>query len=284
MTTNPGLTEQEREKIRLEEELRHDIRLKQRGSFWWINSPIVIWLLSAFVAGLIPFGYSEFQKRAEMAKEERQERQKSIESILSEVEFRRIQFNKILAPMQEIRQEANLIPDEQLTQIISDNRLSETGMKLKSLFSSAPRLRVVSELGGIYSIPRTDENASVWIGGSGWSNSHLPDGRGYRDEKYVNDSLFSLWKRYMTITSERSPSNNELSEVKTSFDNLKRATEPTATIQTLPTISSNALTMREWSEKVDLEAIKELRASTIKWIESVESAWRSIEALFPDSI
>ena len=152
------LTEEEREQIRLEEKLRHDIRMRQRSRIWWINTPIVIWLLSAVVAGLIPFSYLEYQKRVEIEREERQIRREAAASVLSEIEFRIAQFNEVLDRTKKTRQEAALIAEANLMDVISNNRLSETGTKLQALFSSAPPLRVTSELGGIYAIPRTDED------------------------------------------------------------------------------------------------------------------------------
>ena len=282
MPDKPVLSEREKEKIHLEEKLRHDIRLGQRSRTWWINSPIVIWLLSAVVAGLIPYSYSEYQKRAEIEREDRQIRREATTSLLSEIEFRIAQFSEILERTRKARHDSVLISDDELLKITSGNRLSNTGSKLQALFSSASPLRVTSELGGIYAIPRTDENAIVWIGGSGWENSHLPNGRGYRDEKYANESLFSLWKKYMGLAKDEPLSRSEVSDAKALFDGLEKATTPNKAVESLPHISSNALTMREWSEKVDLRAIQDLRGSTISWIQGVEDAWRKIAALFAD--
>ena len=284
MSNEPVLTEKEKEQIHLEEKLRHDVRMRQRSRIWWINTPIVIWLLSAVVAGLIPFSYLEYQKRVEIEREERQIRREAAASVLSEIEFRIAQFNEVLDRTKKTRQEAALIAEANLMDVISNNRLSETGTKLQALFSSAPLLRVTSELGGIYAISRTDEHANVWIRGSGWNNSHLPDGRGYRDEKYINDSLFSLWKKYTSLTKGESLLRSEVSDVKAVFDGLDDATTPNEAIKSLPHISSNGHTMRQWSEKVDLPAVVELRAKTISWIEGVETAWQKIRALFPDVV
>ena len=280
----PVLTEKEREKIRQEEKLRHDIRMSQRSRIWWLNSPIVIWLLSAVVAGLIPYSYSEYQKGVEIEREERQIRREAAANLFAEIEFRIAQFDKVLNRTQTTRREAALIADDDLLKVISKNKLSDTGSKLQALFSSAAPLRVTSELGGIYAIPRTDDNASVWIGGSGWGNSHLPDGRGYRDDKYSNDSLFSLWKKYMALRKGEAMSNTEISDVKTLFEDFEIATVPNKAITSLPHISSNALTMREWSERVDVGAVIELRSKTISWIEGVEVVWQKIRALFPDEV
>ena len=282
MSTNAGLTEAEKQKICLEEKLRHDTRINQRSRLWWINTPFAIWLLSAIVAGLIPYSYSEYQKRVEIEREERQIRREALESLLSEIEFRVAQFNEVLDHTRRARHEAALIPDEDLMDVIANNKLSENGTKLKALFSSASPLRVTSQLGGIYAIPRTDENAHVWIGSSGWGNSHLPNGRGFQHEKFANESLFSLWKKYTRLKKDEEVEKTEVAEARALFDELESATTPNQAIASLPGISMNGLTMRKWSEKVDMAAVVKLRESTTKWIEAVETAWHKITALFPE--
>ena len=236
------------------------------------------------VAGLIPYSYSEYQKRVEIEREERNIRRQAASSLLSEVGFRIAQFNKVLEPTVKARQETDNLESENITAVIENNRLSETGTKLQTLFSSAAPLRVTAELGGIYAIPRTDEHANVWIGGSGWGNSHLPDGRGYRDEKYVNDSLLSLWKKYKAVTGGEPLSKDELSNARELFEEFESATTPNREIKSLPRISSNGLTMRQWAEGVDGQEVVNLMRTTTAWIEGVESSWTKVRELFPNTI
>ena len=77
---------------------------------------------------------------------------------------------------------------------------------------------------------------------------------------------------------------SEVPDVKDVFAGLDDATTPNEAIKSLLRISSNGHTMRQWSEKVDLPAVVELRAKTISWIEGVETAWQKIRALFPDVV
>lgn len=282
MTDESILTDTERERILLEEELRHDFRMKQRGKYWWINSPIVIWLLSAVVAGFIPYSYSEYQRKAEIKKEDRQIRREAIADVRSEISFRMAQFKEVLERTEKARRDVALISDKALGSLFSNDMPTEAGRRLRVLFSSAPMLRVASELGGIYAIPRADDHASVSIGGTGWGNSRLPNGRGYRDNKYINDSLYSLWTKYASMIREDALLKGENENAKAAFEKLKDATTPNDAIKTLPTISSNELTMKMWSKETNLSGISDLRTKTVLWIEGVETAWTKVESLFAD--
>ena len=166
MDRNSSLSNGEREKITLEETLRHEIRKQNRGKYWWVNAPITIWLLSAVVAGFVPYGYSKFQETLEATQRKNQQAERT----LSEIEFRIRQFDELVVRSNRFRKEIISIPDADLLSVSSNGMISGNGKKILAFYRLVPRLRVVAELGGIYAIPRTDENANVWIGGSGYGN------------------------------------------------------------------------------------------------------------------
>ena len=191
MERNSSLNNREREKITLEETLRHEIRKQNRGKYWWVNAPFTIWLLSAVVAGFVPYGYSKIQETLEVTQRKNQQ----AEHTLSEIEFRIRQFDELIVRSNKFEKEIVSIPDVDLLSVSSNGMISSNGKNMLAFYRLAPRLRVAVELGGIYAIPRTDENANVWIGGSGYGNGSLPSGRGYRYEEFSSETLFSLWRQ-----------------------------------------------------------------------------------------
>ena len=271
--TDLDLTEEAKAQIRAEEIFREEIRREQTGRFRRLNEPFVIWFFSAIVIGLISFAYSKYSEHSSR----RQLDHQKATDIRLEINFRLRQVDKLLLDAQEACDEVTQLSDEELVAIISNGQLSVHGKKLQRLYQSAPQLKVVAELGGIGSVPRTDTNANVWIGGSGWSNSHLPHGRGFRSDKFKYFSLQDLWADYWQVTSGEPPKKEEISKVREIFAKFNDATEPNQTVSKLPGISSNALTMKEWSERSNAEVIKTTTENVVKWVNSVSAAWENIK-------
>ena len=134
-----------------------------------MNAPFTIWLLSAVVAGFVPYGYSKIQETLEVTQRKNQQ----AEHTLSEIEFRIRQFDELIVRSNKFEKEIVSIPDVDLLSVSSNGMISSNGKNMLAFYRLAPRLRVAVELGGIYAIPRTDENANVWIGGSGYGNGSL---------------------------------------------------------------------------------------------------------------
>ena len=102
-----------------------------------------------------------------------------------EVDFRVAQVNDVFEDALEAREAVVAqLSDDAILPIITGGALSGTGRKLRALYGATLQLRVVAELGGVGFPPRTDTDATVWIGGSGWGNSHLPRGRGFRSDEF----------------------------------------------------------------------------------------------------
>ena len=274
-----GLTEEAKAQLRAEEIYREEIRRELRGKLSKLNQPFVIWVLSTVVVGLISFAYSQYSERTAITQLNHQK----ATDISLEIRFRTRQVDELLSEALEASDDVRQLSDEELRDIISSGRLSDNGKKVQTLFRAAPQLKVVAELGGIGSVPRTDQDAIVWIGGTGWGSSALPRGRGFRSEEFKNLSLQDLWEDYRIVTSSRKQMAEELSEVKAIFARFDNATEPSATVSTLPRIGSNALTMREWSESSDMEAVKTTTANVGQWIDEVHSAWESLKNLLFDN-
>ena len=201
-----------------------------------------------------------------------------IQLVSREIAFRVTQVDEVLQTALQASSAAAQMSDEELLDIIEDGRLSANGAKLRRLFMAALQLIVVADLGGISTTPRTDEHATVWVRGTGWSNSHLPRGRGYRDDKFGNSSLPDVLNDHASLTGTTKANAASFS----AFLQFDAATKPNPTINVLPGIASNALTMRLWSERVDLATIKNTTAEVVRWVESVDSSWAAIKSLLPD--
>ena len=232
--------------------------------------------LAAIVAIIV--GFVSFFPGNEPEPEPEQKR-----NVVREIEFRVTQVDEILQNALEARSVVAELSDNELVDVVATGRLSPNGMKLQRLFKAAPQLKVVADLGGIGSAPRIDDNATVWIGGSGWSNSHLPRGRGFRSGKFKNFSLLELWGNHSQLTSGEPPNAADLSKLRAIFRMFDVATKPSPTVAKLPRIGSNGLTMREWSERTDLATIKKTTKEVTQWVESVSSAWDKIKRQLPGS-
>ncbi len=91
----PMLSEEEKRKIRLEEEYRLEVRsmLETKGGgktvFSTLNQPIVVWFLSSVILGGITFAYARLQHRFEVSRQERA----TIVKIVTEITDRGDQFS-----------------------------------------------------------------------------------------------------------------------------------------------------------------------------------------------
>ena len=195
-----------------------------------------------------------------------------------EIKFRTQQFEKGL---QEFKEANGEFPesDRILSDLItSNNSLSSNGKKLQRLFRSMPRLTVFARLGGLSSVPRIGEEATVWVGSSGWGLSHLPDGRSFLLNKFNTFSLLDLWKLHIELTIGDPPSSSHITNVKAMFINFEKATKPNEQVNKLPRISSNGYTMKTWVESSDSEKVRVMTQNTILWAETINTEWETIKS------
>ena len=123
----------------------------------------------------------------------------------------------------------------------------------------------------------------MWIGGSGWSNSHLPRGRGYRRDEFKDFSLHDLMETYWQVAPGEAPGEGDVSELRQLFAKFDEATKPSTTITELSSIASNALTMKELSERSPLETIKTTTDDVMGWVDLIIAAWERIKGRLPET-
>ena len=172
------------ERIRSEEAYRLEVRRQLKSAepayrrWRTFNSPLVIWLLSSIVLGIVSFGYNQLARW----QSERMVNETTAAAVFFEAHFRMKQMDTVLA-----RARAN--PQ-----------------------SSALPLFLGIKLGGIVSFPLTD-NANVWVNGSGTGNRALPSGRGFQNDDFYGYSLLNLWYSYHRLTCGNRPQSADVARL-----------------------------------------------------------------------
>ena len=262
-------------RLRAEEEIREEVRRKSRGKFSWLNQPIAIWVLSSVVLGTISFAYSKVNENAQ--KELRNYEQATV--VRREISFRVKQVEKLISNHDDADRAVDQLNDTDLSRIIADGTLSDSGSMVQRYFTTAVALAVVAQLGGIGALPVTAENSTVWIGGSGYGNSALPSRRGYQREEFKNLSLEDLWIEYHLLMSNKNKLETEQTRVREAIAAFDKAVEPSDVVSKIPGIATNALTMREWSTESDTEAIKTTIDEVRRWATGVRNAWSDLSTI-----
>lgn len=156
-----------------------------------------------------------------------------------------------------------------------DRSQTLTDEDLLALFASAPRLTVVAELGGIYSVP-LDDDATVWIGSSGYGKRHLPRQRGYKDSTFMESNLKDIWREYHRAMCRAEPTSAQLVMVTDLFQALQDAAEPNGEVRTLSTVG-NRYELQRWREGANNAEVDAVVTALGTWIRSVESAWTAVK-------
>ena len=191
--TQDALPDSSQERIRLEEAFRLEVRRElDVGTFknrpWKLfNSPFGIWILSTVVLGLLSWGYryTVQQESQHLANEER------AAAVFFETHFRIKQMENVLAQAQ-----------------------TSEPLRILPVFAGI-------KLGGIGSFPLNDE-AIVWVNGSGTGNRALPSGRGFQNQDFSGYSLVNLWYSYRFLTCDERPSKEEVAVLSQMLKRLDR--------------------------------------------------------------
>ena len=141
--------------------------------------------------------------------------------------------------------EANLLESEmmfrigQMDSVVTDAILAHdeahtsSTESIETYYDAVILLPVVAHLGGILSFPKPDD-ASYWIGSTGYGNRHLPHMRGYKNPEFINDNLIDLAVKFHRLMGlDDSSHESSIRDVHNSFEMI---VEPDATIKLLPTL------------------------------------------------
>ncbi len=159
-----------------------------------LNSPFVIWMLTSIGVGLISFLYSQWTENQSV----RLANERQATKVFFEAQFRISQMDEILE-----------MTDSRL---VGGQDPATDAMLL--LFAGI-------KLGGITSFPLGNE-ARVWVNGTGIGNGRLPAGRGYQDQDFQGQSLFTLWYNYNLYVCEVHPVNKGVADLRVKFQELKK--------------------------------------------------------------
>lgn len=196
-----------------------------------------------------------------------------------EIRFRVRQVEELVSRYDDADRAVDQLNDTDLSSIIADNALSDSGNIIRTYFRTAVLLAVVSDLGGIGDFPVTEEGATVWIGGSGYNNSALPSRRGYQRDEFKNLSLEDLWIEYHLLMSNKQDLEAEQAIIVETIAVFGKAAEPSYVVSRIPGIATNALTMRVWSTEADTETIKTMIGEVRRWAADVTDAWRDLSTI-----
>ena len=157
-----------------------------------------------------------------------------------------------------------------------DRSHTSADQALLALFRDAPLLTVAAKLGGIYSAPLSS-GATVWIGGSGYGERHLPSQRGFKDSTFGESSLKDVWREYHRIICDAEPAQVQLATMSDLLRTLEEAATPTPAVSTASSSGTNGYELQQWRDRTrsaDVEAtVAELRS----WIRSFERAWSDLK-------
>ena len=118
----------------------------------------------------------------------------------------------------------------------------------------------------------------MWIGGSGYSDSALPSGRGYQRDEFKNLSLEDLWIEYHLLVSGQKEVEEKRTSLKEALAAFEEASEPSDMVSSIPSIAMNALTISNWSSKSTPDAIKAMIKDVGLWVSEVRDAWGNLSS------
>ena len=153
---------------------------------------------------------------------------------------------------------------------------AEDDRGMQGAFQRAPLLKVAAELGGVTSMP-LGENATVWIGGSGYGVRHLPRKRGYQNPQFANIDLKELSRRYYIDQCASSPPIEELASLEQVISEYREAAD-TTTVAELPRIASNLHEYAKWRERTNLESVEAKKQVVEAWTDHIRIHWENVKS------
>ena len=262
-------------RLRAEEVVREKVRRKQRGKLCWLNQPIVIWGLSSVVLGTISFVYTRVNENTQ--KELRNYEQATV--VRREIRFRVRQVEELVSRYDDADRAVDQLNDTDLSSIIADNALSDSGNIIRTYFRTAVLLAVVSDLGGSGTSP--SQRRALRCG------SVDPDTTilrfqvvvGINAMNFKNLSLEDLLIEYHLLMSNKQDLEAEQAIIVETIAAFGKAAEPSDVVSRIPGIATNALTMRVWSTEADTETIKTMIGEVRRWAADVRDAWRDLSTI-----